>query len=74
MDINKAALLIAILALVFAVPLSIIANLLTPKMRSWYAATTPFQIQVVGGVLSADNAVSSLLRLNAISFNNETAC
>jgi hypothetical protein len=36
MDLNKAGLAIGVLALVLAIPLAVVANLLTPKVRDWY--------------------------------------
>jgi hypothetical protein len=36
MDVNKLGLYIGILALLFAVPLAVIANLITPRIRDWY--------------------------------------
>jgi hypothetical protein len=39
MNLNKGSLYIGVVALLLAVPLSIIANLLTPPIREWYSAT-----------------------------------
>ena len=40
MDISKAGLYITVLAVVLAVPLSVVANLVTPKIRDWYSSTS----------------------------------
>jgi hypothetical protein len=39
MNLNKIGLLIGTLALILAVPLAIVANLLTPTVRDWYITT-----------------------------------
>jgi hypothetical protein len=40
MDLNRAGLLVGVLALVLAVPLAVLANVLTPKVQSWYSTTS----------------------------------
>ncbi|HEX6822686.1 MAG TPA: hypothetical protein VF123_11560 [Candidatus Sulfotelmatobacter sp.] len=40
MDINKVALMLAIAALILAIPLSIAGNLLTPIVRDWYSTSS----------------------------------
>lgn len=40
MDLNKIGLLIGVFALLLAVPLAVSANLLTPKVQSWYSTTS----------------------------------
>jgi len=40
MDLNKLGLVIGILALMLAVPLAVLANLLTPTIRDWYSTTS----------------------------------
>jgi hypothetical protein len=47
---------------------------LDSALRTAVSTGTPLQIQIVGSVLSTDNVVSSLLRHNALSFNNTTTC
>jgi len=45
MDMNKVSLIIGTSALILAVPLSIVGNLLTPKLRDWYSATSEKKLQ-----------------------------
>jgi hypothetical protein len=40
MDMNKASLVIGVSALILTVPLTIVGNLLTPKLRDWYSTTS----------------------------------
>ena len=40
MDLNKLGFAVGMLALLLAVPLSVVANLLTPKLRNWYSTTS----------------------------------
>jgi hypothetical protein len=40
MDAGRISLMIGVLALLLAVPLAVIANLLTPKVQRWYATTS----------------------------------
>jgi hypothetical protein len=39
-ELNKIGLTVGVLALVLAVPLAIVANLLTPSIGKWYGATS----------------------------------
>jgi hypothetical protein len=40
MDLNKIGLMVGILALMLAIPLAVVANLLTPRVREWYSTTS----------------------------------
>ena len=40
MDLNKFGFAVGVLALFLAVPLAVIANLLTPKFQAWYSTTS----------------------------------
>jgi hypothetical protein len=40
MDTAKIGLLVAGIAIILAVPLSVVANLLTPRLQSWYSTTS----------------------------------
>jgi hypothetical protein len=40
MDLNKIGLAVGVLAFILAIPLAVIANLLTPKVRDWYSTTS----------------------------------
>ncbi len=39
MDTNKVALTVSVVALFLTIPLSIVGNLLTPRVRTWYSTT-----------------------------------
>src|ERR1700734_732032 len=39
MELNKLGFAVGVLALVLAVPLAVLANLLTPRVRDWYSTT-----------------------------------
>ena len=40
MDLNKLGLAVGVLALLLAVPLAVLANILTPRLQSWYSTTS----------------------------------
>jgi hypothetical protein len=40
MDLNKIGLAVGVLALMLAIPLAVVANLLTPRVREWYSTTS----------------------------------
>jgi hypothetical protein len=45
LDLNKVGLMIGVLALLLAVPLAVIANLLTPRVRDWYSTSSRSRIR-----------------------------
>lgn len=45
LDMNKVSLVVSICALILAIPLSIVGNLLTPKLRDWYSTTSEKRLQ-----------------------------
>jgi predicted PurR-regulated permease PerM len=57
-DINKIALVISIAALVLALPLGIVGNILTPKLRDWYSTTSQKRLRARIATLSAQLAKS----------------
>jgi len=40
MDTGKIGLLVTGIAVILAIPLSVVANLLTPRLQSWYSTTS----------------------------------
>jgi hypothetical protein len=44
MDVNKAGLYIGLLALFLAIPLSVVANLITPRLRDWYSTRSVIKL------------------------------
>jgi hypothetical protein len=53
MDTGKIGLLVTGIAIILAIPLSVVANLLTPRLQSWYSTTSQKRAKKRLGVLEA---------------------